>query len=84
MNTRQFRILKTIAMFHEMGKADCTIGEVSRWSNIPKSTARRTLEKLINYGLVDCKSIEYKSTNAWAMSLTKLGNSVFKSQKEMF
>lgn len=52
MSSKDKLILKTIRLVGELGQGDCTAGEISRWTNIPKTTVRRRLEKLTHMGLV--------------------------------
>lgn len=84
MNTKRFRLLKTMALLHELGQASMTIGEISRWANMPKSTARRNLGDLVEMKLINCTSADIPTGYAWMLSLSKLGNEVFMSQKEVF
>ena len=84
MFTKLMRIMKTAELLWGMGAPFTTVGELARWSNIPKSTTRRYVEKAERLGLVYLEFNDYKTTGVWEIRLTELGKEFAASQKGMF
>jgi len=84
MLAKMIRILKTARLLWGMGAPFTTVGELSRWTKIPKSTVRRHIEKASKLGLVHLEFNRYKTTGVWEIRLTSIGQELIESQKEMF
>jgi len=52
MSKRDKQILNTLILIADLGKGDATAGELSRWTEIPKTTIRRRIVALQKLGLV--------------------------------
>lgn len=61
-----------------------TIGEIAKFLNIPKTTARNRLLWLEKSGMVIAEKFDYKSTGAWCFEPTQEGKLWIMNQKVMF
>lgn len=84
MLAKMVKIAKTALFLWGAGAAYTTVGELSRWSRIPKSTVRRYVEKLEKKGFVHLEFNSYKRTGVWEIRLTDTGKQFANSQGELF
>jgi DNA-binding MarR family transcriptional regulator len=78
------KVTKTARLLWGMGAAFTTVGELARWSKMPKSTVRRIVEKAIAFGLLHAEFNDYKKTGRWELRLTEKGHEFAQSQLELF
>lgn len=55
-------VLKAVRLYEVFEDRPATIGEVAKRTGYSKSTVRRILTQVANWGLLKCAKIEYKST----------------------
>lgn len=86
MKTRDYLILRAIYLLSQLGdNHKITVGEVSRWKNIPKSSVRRSLEKLYKLGAVDFSEFKKNRLTCRDFFLTEnVGLPIAESYKELF
>lgn len=77
-------VLKTLQAQQIVSGEKVTIGEISRMSKIPKTTVRRLLGIAENSNLVDCETVNYKSTGKRVFWITATGGQWLDGYRSMF
>lgn len=77
-------ILKTVRMFWDFYSRGSTIGEIAKRIGYSKSTVRRMMTKLVEWGYVTHEKADYKSTGKNVYTITAAGIEWVSDYRSMF
>jgi len=83
MLEKMVKITACARLLWGMGAAFTTVGELSRWTKIPKSTVRRVVDRLVELGIIHAEFNDYKATGRWELRLTEKGKTWADGNKVM-
>lgn len=83
MKQKYFAVLHAIVMLGRKTGETPTVGEIAKFLNISKSTARNRIVWLFGKGLAHCEKVDYKKTGKYLIYATSEGISWINSQKVM-